>query len=565
MMDLQTIPLDQLKVSALNMRASRKKPFLNDILPSIRERGVLVPLLVRPNGKPDQFEIVAGRRRFLASKAVAKETGEAADLPCRVLAEGDDAAAVEASILENVARLEPDEMQEFEAFKKLNDKGKDVAEIARIFGVTELTVKRRLALGSLIPGIRKAYADDEIDGGSITALTLASEAKQREWFEMFKSDDMRAPRGRALKQWLLGGGEIETSVALFSLDDYHGDIFEDLFGEKSVFADAEKFWIHQEAAIDAEREKLLASGWSKVNVLQRGEFFHSWDYDQTPKKQGGEVFVETRHSGEVTFIKGHAPRRKKNAEKANEKKVRPECSAPLENYVDLHRHAAARAAMLKQPGIALRLLAAHLMVGAPNIRCVPDPQRTRKVETSASIAASKGEAAMCEERAEIAKLLDLEEPTHIAGGNEDDWQLAYVFARLMKLTDEDITRILTFIMAEVIAAGHEATDCLACVAPLDIADWMTPDDAFFDLLRDKKIVGAMLKEIAGSDVATANESATAKAQKAIIRDCLEGRNGRTKTPRWRPAWLQFPALAYTDAGKPGAVSRAEKIAPLFVE
>ncbi|WP_375210705.1 ParB/RepB/Spo0J family partition protein, partial [Hyphococcus sp.] len=145
-MELQTIPLDRLAVSALNMRASRKKPYLDDILPSIRERGVLVPLLVRPNGEPDHFEIVAGRRRFLASKTIEKETGEARDLPCRVLEEGDDAAAVEASILENTARLEPDEMQEFEAFKKLNDKGKSVDEIARIFGVTELTVKRRLAL-----------------------------------------------------------------------------------------------------------------------------------------------------------------------------------------------------------------------------------------------------------------------------------------------------------------------------------------------------------------------------------------------------------------------------------
>ena len=564
-MDLQTIPLDQLKVSTLNMRASRKKPFLDDILPSIRERGVLVPLLVRPNGKPDQFEIVAGRRRFLASKTIAKESGETAVLPCRILAEGDDAAAVEASILENVARLEPDEMQEFEAFKKLNDKGKSIDEIARIFGVTELTVKRRLALGSLIAPIRKAFAEDEIDGATITALTLASEARQREWFDMFKSEDMRAPRGRAVKNWLLGGGEIETGVALFSLDDYDGDIFEDLFGEKSVFADAELFWKCQDMAIDAEREKLLANGWSKVTVLPRGEFFHSWDYDQVPKKQGGEVFVEVRHSGEVMFIKGHAPRRKKKTEKAAEVKSRPECSAPLENYVDLHRHAAARAAMLKHQGAALRMLAAHLMIGAPNIRCMPDPQRTRKEETAASVATSKGEKLIQAERAEIAKLLDLGDPTHIAGGNEDGWQLAYIFARLMKLSDADITRILTFIMAEIIAAGHEAIDCLACVLSIDIADWMVPDDAFFDLLRDKTTTNAMLKEIAGSDVAAANEGATAKAQKAIIRDCLEGRNGRPETPNWRPAWMQFPALSYSDAGKPGAVHRAEKIAPLFVE
>ena len=172
---------------------------------------------------------------FLASSAVAKERGQSPALPCHILAAGDDAAAVEASILENVARLEPDEMQEFEAFKALSDKGRSVEEIANVFGVTELTVRRRLALGSLIPAIRRAYANEDIDGASVMALTLASEAKQKEWFQMFRSDDMRAPRGRELKRWLLGGGDIETKVALFSLEDYDGDIYEDLFGEKSVF------------------------------------------------------------------------------------------------------------------------------------------------------------------------------------------------------------------------------------------------------------------------------------------------------------------------------------------
>ncbi|NNL87611.1 MAG: chromosome partitioning protein ParB, partial [Marinicaulis sp.] len=453
-------------------------------------------------------------------------------------------------------------MQEFEAFKNLSDKGKSVEEIARIFGATELTVKRRLALGSLIPAIRKAYAADEIDGASITALTLASKEKQCEWSEMFQSEDMRAPRGRALKRWLLGGGEIETGAALFSLDTYEGDIFEDLFGEKSVFADAELFWQHQDAAIEAEAEKLRGGGWSTVTILPRGEFFSRWEHDQTPKKQSGEVFIEVRHSGEVIIHKGYALRRKQQAI-AVEKKERPECSAPLESFIDLHRHAAARAVMLKHQGIALRLLAAHLMVGAPNIRCAPDPQRTRKEETAASIAASKGEAVMATERAEIAKLLDLEEPAHIAGGNEDGWQLAYVFARLMKLSDEDITRTLTFIIAEIMTVGHEAVECLAKVTPIDFGAWMTPDDAFFDLLRDKNITNVMLKEIAGSEVAAANASATAKAQKAIIRDCLEGRNGRERAANWRPAWLN--GLSYTDAGKPGVVRRAEKVTPLFAE
>ncbi len=565
-MDLATIPLEQLKISPLNMRASRRKPPLDDILPSIRERGVLVPLLVRPNGEENEFEIVAGRRRYFASKEVEKETGAAPALPCRILAAGDDAAAIEASILENVARLEPDEMQQFEAFKALSNKGRSIDDIARIFGVTDLTVKRRLALANLIPDIRKAYAEDEIDGATVTALTLASEEKQREWLAMFKSEDMRAPRGGALKRWLLGGGEIATGVALFSLDDFDGDIIEDLFGERSVFADAEEFWTHQDAAIDAERDKLVASGWTKVTILPRGELFSRWDHDQAAKKQGGEVFIEVRHSGEVAVHKGYAPRSKRNA-KGGEKVAiapRPECSAPLENYVDLHRHAAARAAMLKAPQIAQRLLAAHLIVGAPNIRCAPDPQQTRKEETAASVAGCKGQQEFDKERAEIARLLGLDNDAPVVtGGSGDGWQMASVFARMMKLGDEDVSRIFAFIMAETIAAGHEAIDCLGAVMRLDIADWMTPDDAFFNLLRDKSIANAMLREIAGSEVASANCDAPAKVQKMIIGDCLHARNGREESPNWRPRWLQFPALSYTDAGKPGAVRRAEKIAPLF--
>lgn len=563
-MTFMHIPLENLKVSALNMRAGRKKPPLDDILPSIRARGVLVPLLVRPKDRDDSFEIIAGRRRYFASKEVAKESGEAKPLPCRVLAAGDDAAAVEASILENVARLEPDDMQQFEAFKALSDKGRSVEDIANVFGVTELTVRRRLALGSLIPAIRNAYAKEDIDGASVMALTLASEAKQKEWFQMFRSDDMRAPRGRELKRWLLGGGDIEASVALFSLEDYDGDIYEDLFGEKSVFADAENFWRWQEDAIEKQRAHLIASGWSSVTTLPRGEFFSSWEYDQKTKREGGEVFIETRHSGEVKVHKGYAPRRKKAAKKGEgeAQTARPEMTAPMQNYVDLHRHAAIRASILKAPGVALRMLAAHLIAGAPNIRAEPDKQQTRKETTAESLAASKGEALFSKERQEIAALFELEDAASISGGNGDEYRLANIFARLMKLSDEDVTRILVFIMGELLAPGHAAIDCIERVIPFEIADWMTPDEAFFDLLRDRKVTNAMLKEIAGTEIASANAGEPVKVQKAIIRDFLSGANGREAVPNWRPAWLVGGGLAYTDAGHEGA-TRAEWLSPLF--
>jgi ParB family chromosome partitioning protein len=570
-MDLQTIPLENLKVSKLNMRVGRRAPVLDDILPSIRERGVLVPLLVRANGEAGEFEIVAGRRRYLASKVIEKETGAAPPLPCRILDASDDAAAIEASILENVARLEPDEMQEYEAYKALHDKGRSVEDIARIFGVSAITVRRRLALANLLPQIRKAYAEDEIDSASVTALTMASAEKQREWLAMFKSSEVREPQGAQLKRWLLNGGEIATGAALFSLDAYDGEIVEDLFGERSVFADADRFWKHQDAAIEAERDKLLAAGWTKATILKRGEHFSRWDFDQASKKDGGEVFIEVRHTGEIETHKGFAPRRKQTAKRKGEgggeaQTPRPECSAPLENFVDLHRLAAARAELLNSPGVALRLLAAHLIVGSPNISAKPDPMRAAKEETAASVEQSRGALAFNAERAEIARLLGLDDDAPgIAGGNGDGWLLAETFARLVKLTDEEVSRVLAFIMAEALSPGHEAVDCLGCVLPIDIADWMAPDDAFFDLLRDKNTANAMLEEIAGSEVARANADAPAKIQKAIIRDCLDGRNGREKRQDWRPRWMRFPARSYGHAGKPGAVRRAEMVSPLFAQ
>lgn len=90
-MDLQHIALSSLKIATVNVRHARKSPDVSDILPSIRARGILQPLLVRPNGKG--FEIVAGRRRFFAASVVAQEQGASPDevqLPCAVIGKGDE-------------------------------------------------------------------------------------------------------------------------------------------------------------------------------------------------------------------------------------------------------------------------------------------------------------------------------------------------------------------------------------------------------------------------------------------------------------------------------------------
>src|SRR5688500_4210828 len=121
-MQLQRIALEKHKVSPVNMRHGRKPPDIEDLLPRVKERGRLQPLLVRPDG--EAFEIVAGRRRYFCAKAVVEDTGSIEPLPCAVMEPGDDAAALEASLIENVARLDPDEMSQYECFAKLIRDGK---------------------------------------------------------------------------------------------------------------------------------------------------------------------------------------------------------------------------------------------------------------------------------------------------------------------------------------------------------------------------------------------------------------------------------------------------------
>ena len=141
-MKLDFIDLGKLSVSKANMRYAKKAPDVTDILPTIRKRGVLVPVLVRPNCAPDAFEIVAGLRRFTAASIVAEERRavglDVEPLPCAILDEDDDATAIETSLIENIARLDPDEVTQWESFTRLVKEGRDLADIADTFGLPEL-------------------------------------------------------------------------------------------------------------------------------------------------------------------------------------------------------------------------------------------------------------------------------------------------------------------------------------------------------------------------------------------------------------------------------------------
>ena len=111
----------------------------------------------------DHYEVVAGARRLTAAQAVVAEGVEIDPVPIAILEPGDDAAALEASLIENLNRLPPDEVTCWETFSRLIKAGRAPEQIAATFGMSDVAVKRTLALGNLLPRLRGLYRKGEIE------------------------------------------------------------------------------------------------------------------------------------------------------------------------------------------------------------------------------------------------------------------------------------------------------------------------------------------------------------------------------------------------------------------
>lgn len=568
-MELQFIELGKLSVSKANMRYAKKAPDVSDLLPTVRARGVLVPLIVRPNCAPDGYEIVAGARRYTAARIVAEEaegSGEPVMLPCAIIEDGDDAAAIEASLIENVARRDADEVSQWTTFVRLIKEGRSASDISATFGIPELGVRRILALGNLLPRVRSLYGNGEIDAATVRHLTLASKAQQKAWLALYDDADAYCPTGHQLKNWLFGGQSIKVENALFYVEGSGLAVIADLFGEDRYFADSDAFWTAQEAAIEERKDAYLNEGWSDVVIVPPSEYFHSYEFTKAPKRKGGRVYIDVRASGEVTFHEGYVTG--KEAKRlasglpvdTGPKVPRPEVTSTMQTYIDLHRHAAVRAALTRHPKVALRLMVAHAITGSHLWSVKPEPQTTRNDEVRESVETCRGEAEFDEKRRAVLALLGFspEEPT-VTDGNSDDYGLVSVFLRLLDLPDRAVMDVIMIVMGETLAAGSAAVEAVGSEIGVDMARYWQADDAFFDCLRDKEVLTRIVAEVAGEEVATANGKEKGTTLKRIVRDHLDGANGRPKLEGWVPRWMTFPPCAYTTRGGVGSVAAHAKV------
>ncbi len=143
-MDIKEIPLDQLLEPEVPVRSVADDDKMAELVQSVGEVDLLQPLVVRPEG--DKYRIVAGHRRFIALRALGRESA-----PCNVVEVGPAKAAL-MSLAENLAREDVDPIDEAKYFQHLIAKfNLTHQEIADRIGKYREYVSKRIALLRLDP------------------------------------------------------------------------------------------------------------------------------------------------------------------------------------------------------------------------------------------------------------------------------------------------------------------------------------------------------------------------------------------------------------------------------
>ena len=148
------INLDDLLPNRFQPRIKFHEKNINELAESIREHGVIQPIVVRKIS--DKYEIIAGERRFKASVLANKKT-----IPALVVNLNDQDAA-EVALIENVQRQDLTPIEEAVSYKKILDMGMTQEQLASKLGKTQSTVANKLRLLNLDEEVQEALLEHKI-------------------------------------------------------------------------------------------------------------------------------------------------------------------------------------------------------------------------------------------------------------------------------------------------------------------------------------------------------------------------------------------------------------------
>lgn len=166
----RTLPVGQIYPNAKQPRKVFDKQALDDLTASIKEKGILQPILVRPHpDKSNAYEIVAGERRWRASQAAQLH-----EVPV-IIRDIKDRDALEFALIENMQRDDLTPMEEAETFQRLaSEFGHSQEEIGQALGKSRTYIANTLRLLQLPEAVKQLMRDHKTLTGSHARALLSA-------------------------------------------------------------------------------------------------------------------------------------------------------------------------------------------------------------------------------------------------------------------------------------------------------------------------------------------------------------------------------------------------------
>ena len=167
------LPLEAIKANPAQPRRRFDDADIEELAASIREKGVLQPILVRPAVFAGQYEIVAGERRWRAAALAGLR-----QMPALVRSLS-DAEVLEIAIVENVQRVDLSPIEEAEGYRALIDRfGRTQAEVAQVVGKSRVHVANALRLLQLPEPVKAMVREGRLTAGHARPLIGSADAER---------------------------------------------------------------------------------------------------------------------------------------------------------------------------------------------------------------------------------------------------------------------------------------------------------------------------------------------------------------------------------------------------
>lgn len=173
------IALNKLDQDPANVRKTYRSETIAELAAAIAAEGMLQNLVVRGGEKKGRYYVTAGERRRRALLLLVEQGKLAKDaqVECKIKTDG---SATEISLMENISREDMHPADQFVAFNMLAEEGKSIADIAARFGVSDMIVRRRLALAKVSPKLLDIYREGKMTLEQLTAFTINDDHARQE-------------------------------------------------------------------------------------------------------------------------------------------------------------------------------------------------------------------------------------------------------------------------------------------------------------------------------------------------------------------------------------------------